>query len=99
MLNNLNKEDLLDIIIFIQNYCKIKIDPKFTKLTHYILKVSKNKKEFNEYLLSLKKKLQANVISQKNKNNIQENDDSDDSIDCSNMTNGIKINNNKIFYF
>ena len=74
MLNNLNKEDLLDIIIFIQNYCKIKIDPKFTKLTHYILKVSKNKKEFNEYLLSLKKKLQANVISQKNKNNIQENE-------------------------
>ena len=45
ILNNLNKEALLDIIIFIQKYCKLKIDPKFTKLTHYIFRIIKNKKK------------------------------------------------------
>jgi hypothetical protein len=45
------------------------------------------------------KKIQNYIISQKNRNIIQENNDSDDSNDSSNKVNGIKININKIFNF
>jgi len=65
ILNNLSKEYLLGIIIFIQNYCKIKIEPKFTNLKHDIFIILKNEKAINEYFLSFKKKIQQNIISKK----------------------------------
>ena len=40
-LNILGKEYLKDIILFIKDFCQIKIDPKFTHLKHNMFKIKK----------------------------------------------------------
>jgi hypothetical protein len=58
-LNILDKEFLKDIILFIQGYCQIKIDPKFVHLKHNIFTIKKIKVMALGIYFSLKK---ANIF-------------------------------------
>ena len=71
-LKMLDKENLIDIILFIRDICKVKIEDKFTRLSHKLFKIYK-KSGKNEYLFSIKnkkRKLLLNKLIKDNKENI-----------------------------
>ena len=110
MLNNLNKKDLIDIIIFIQYACKIKILSKYVRLSHDIFRII-HRGKIKEYFLVKKNWIphQFYQNGKKNNNNINfinnENDINSDSDSDSNENgekneiikeqNFININTNK----
>ena len=110
MLNNLNKNDLIDIIIFIQYACKIKILSKYVRLSHDIFRLI-HRGKIKEYFLVKKNWIthQYYQNGKKNNNNINfinnENDINSDSESDSNENgekneiikeqNFININTNK----
>ena len=86
----LSKAFLIDIIAFIRDICKIKIDPKYNHLKHQIFKIYKDRDKDNGYLFMIKKnKLDKidKIMSQKFKhlngigNIINDSDISDDDDD------------------
>ena len=93
ILYNLDKKNLLDIIIFIMKYCKIKIDQRFINLKHHTFKIKSNINKENEYLFYMKKNKENNILSKINKQNIEADDRSDDSHDNANI---INENNNNL---
>ena len=110
MLNNLNKNDLIDIIIFIQYACKIKILSKYVRLSHDIFRLI-HRGKIKEYFLVKKNWISHQYYQngKKNNNNINfinnENDINSDSDSDSNENgekneiikeqNFININTNK----
>ena len=110
MLNNLNKNDLIDIIIFIQYACKIKILSKYVRLSHDIFRLI-HRGKIKEFFLVKKNWIphQYYQNEKKNNNNINfinnENDINSDSDSDSNENgekneiikeqNFININTNK----
>ena len=74
-LNILDKESLKDIILFIQDFCQIKIDPKFIHLKHNIFKIRKDKSNDIGHLFYIKKNKYINYNNKNNKDNSDSNDD------------------------
>ena len=75
-LNKLNKNYLIDIILFINDLCKIKIDPKNLLLKHKIFKIKKDKSKNNGHLFVIKKNILASLSNSiDNINNISDSDD------------------------
>ena len=110
MLNNLNKNDLIDIIIFIQYACKIKILSKYVRLSHDIFRLI-HRGKIKEFFLVKKNWIPHQYYQNEKKNNINinfinnENDINSDSDSDSNENgekneiikeqNFININTNK----
>ena len=68
ILNNLNKEDIIDIITFINKYCKIKLESKYISLHHHSFIIGKSKNKKNEYSLLIKRKRERNNKKQSDNN-------------------------------
>jgi len=98
-LNKLDKENLIDIIIFIRDICKLKIELKFCHLKHQIFRIRKDKSKYNGRLFTIKKK-GLKLLSQKfhqfdEMDNINNNSDSnDDDDENNNIINEQNIINN-----
>ena len=75
-LNKLNNNDLIDIILFINNSCQIKIDHKNLGFKHKIFKIKKDKSKNNKHLFAIKKNILSNLLN--NIDNIDNNSESDD---------------------
>ena len=100
----LSKEFLIDIIMFIRDICKIKIQPKFAHLNHQIFKIKKERNKDNGYLFVINGDKINKVMSQKfkplnemdniiNDSDSSDNDDEKDNI--INEQNNNDYNNNK----
>jgi hypothetical protein len=88
-LNLLNKENLIDIILFIQDFCKIKIEPKFTHIRHNIFRIRNERNNDNGHIFFITKNNMNALLNQKNikyDNHINENfhNNSDNSSDDDN---------------
>ena len=84
ILKMLDKQNLIDILLFIQDNCKIKLDPKSVLFQHSLFKIYKKLGNNNEYLFSIqneKKKLFMN--NQLNINSIENNNINENSSDSS----------------
>ena len=96
-LNILGKEYLKDIILFIHDFCQIKIDPKFTHLKHNMFKIKKDKSNDIGHLFIIKKN---KIFKYNNKDNQDNSDSIDDDITekiniiNENIPNNIKLNEN-----
>ena len=103
MLNNLDKNLLIDIICFIRYACKIKISSKFTHLSNGNFKISQNKNKINEYSFNIRKNLYKLFLDQLNQkeigdnfNIINNNDNNNDIKSDSNSDNEEEDEENKI---
>ena len=102
ILNKLSKENLIDIIIFIRDICKVKIDRKFIHLKHQIFRIIKDKSKYNCRLFTIKKRGLKKILSQQFNeldniiNNSGNNNDDDEKDNIINEQNIINSNNNII---
>lgn len=79
ILKELKKEDLIDIIKFINEFCNLTIDSKNIRLKHEIFKIHKAKKDLKEYKLSLKKRIIKKILNQQNNNKEDEKEDNSEN--------------------
>ena len=103
-LNELEKESLLDLINFINEFCELRLNDNFTFFKHIIFKIER--KFQNEYFFQLKtkmiRKLKRIIEKKKNDEKIQEKGilnqkkEEKNQIKESNIVNEIKSNNNII---
>ena len=105
LLKKLSKEHLIDIILFLRDICKIKIDSKLTNLRHEAFNVKKNKYKLNEYKLYIKSniiKRRPEIINKNKENNNDENKNiikEENIINDNNIMNIQKNENNSNGYF
>ena len=71
ILKILDKQLLIDIILYIHDICKIKLEQKFVRFYHKIFKIYKKPGKNNEYLFSIKKRKEKLFFYQLNQNNNQ----------------------------
>ena len=64
-LNLLNKDNLIDIIIFIHDFCKIKIEPKFSHIKHNIFRIRRDRNCDNRHLFFITKNNMIALLNQK----------------------------------
>ena len=62
VLMELNKDYLIDLILFLKSYCKIMIEEKYINFQHDIFKIIKNLKNYDEYFLIAQNKEKNNKI-------------------------------------
>ena len=102
IIKKFDKENLIDIILFIRDFCQVKIEQKFIGFCHNLFQIRKKK---GKYLFSIKKKMKKlfsnNQDKDKNKNiininnNINKNEDDNNNSDSDeNEENDNIINNN-----
>ena len=103
-LNLLNKENLIDIILFIHDFCKIKIEPKFSHIKHKIFRIRRDRNNDNGHLFFITKNNMIALLNQKNNdNNINEiisnnsDNNSDDNDEKNNIINEKNSNDIKQF--
>ena len=98
LLKMLDKNDLIDIILLMQDNCKIKIDPKKTHLLHQVFKIEKRPGNKNEYLFSLKKNI-TKILLEKLNEQLDENiNDEDDLYNINDINNINNLDNNNYIY-
>ena len=100
LLKMLDRKDLIDIILLMQDNCKIKIDPKKTHLLHQVFKIEKRPGNRNEYLFSLKKNIEKILLKKLNEQldeNINDENDLYNVNNINNINNIDNIYNNNIF--
>ena len=76
ILQELKKENLIYLVKFINDYCNLTIDSQFLNLNHEIFQIHKSKKNLNEYILSVKKRIINKILFE---NNIKKEDEKEDN--------------------
>ena len=85
ILKELNKEYLIDLIIFIKGFCEIYIEEKYITFKHDIFKIIKNTMNINEYSIITQNKKGINFLNINKDKNKEKN----------NKNNNLNKNNNK----
>ena len=104
LLKMLDQENLIDIILFIQDNCRIKIEPKKAQLHHHqVFKIEKKPGNDNEYLFSLKKNVEKTLLKNLNEQ-LEDNIYNEEYMNNINNVNNINninymnnMNNNNIY--
>ena len=99
VLNAMSKNYLLDIILFIVDFCQIKIEPKFIRMKHDIFRIKKDKNRDNQHIFFIKKNKLNDLFYPKYENYINDNDEnnSESNSDDYEYDEKNNINNDKNF--
>lgn len=95
----MSKNYLLDIILFIVDFCQIKIEPKFIRMKHDIFRIKKDKNRDNQHIFFIKKNKLNDLFYPKYENYINDNDEnnSESNSDDYEYDEKNNINNDKNF--
>ena len=94
VLNLLSKDNLIDIILYIRDFCQLKIETKFYHIYHKLFRLKKNRINGNGFLFFIKRRQLIELLNQKNPNYVNNNDNrindnnSDSSDDSNENENG-----------
>ena len=99
VLNTMSKKYLLDIILFILDFCQIKIDSKFIHMKHDIFNIKKDKNKNNEHTFFIKKNKLNDLLYPKFENNINEIDENSSDSNSDDYNNGENNNINNAHDF
>ena len=95
-LKMLDKENIIDIILFIRDICEIKIEEKFIRLEHKLFKINKIRGK-NAFSFSIKNNIKESLGNNININNINEIEDNDNNSIDNEEDKDNYINENNIF--
>ena len=101
-LNKLNKENLIDIILYIRDFCQIQIETKYFHIGHELFRLKKDRIRGKGFLFFIKRKKLIELLNQNNENinnntnkiNDNNSDSSDDSYEDDNLIKETNFNNN-----
>ena len=105
VLNAMCKNYLLDIILFIVDFCQIKIEPKFIRMKHDIFRIKKDKNRDNQHIFFIKKNKLNDLLYPKyenyinnDENNSESNSDDYEYDEKNNINNDKNFSSNNILH-